>query len=1278
MTSRAKSLPRLLATALCVGLFALALAQSAAAQSGAQSPPRGLLAPGDGALTGFSGVFPPVQIPPGIDPNLYTFIDGNGASLKVFDLQDMGGAPHAQLVPARTPFTFPAAQIGQVFGVALDNQVPPNIYVSATSAYGLPIVAQGPDGVWMHAPAATPGAYFMPGLWGAADPRGGPGSIWKVNGVTGAVTLFATLSTDGRPNSGAALGNLAFDAESNSLFVSDRESGLIHRLDMDGRELARFDHGVMGRRAAGLPEVAFDPARRLDIADPAFRPDDPATWNYAAPERRVFGLAVRDGRLFYAVAEGLQVWSVAFTPPNVPPAFSDPAWELSAPPTGETEISKIAFEDEGRMLLAERAAPSGAFDFQALAQPGIGRVLRYQLVTPFPGSPRTWQPEPDEYALGFPDEMRNGTGGLALGYSYDRTGRIDRSTCGGFLWMTGDDLRRTADKALAERLAPLGPADVDGVQGNPLWTVRPMNTPPLGSYFLDYDGRFDGLPAFGQAGDMAVWRPCGPVLRGGWMLPSWFGWWWAGGGWNLPLPPPPPPLSCPVDQQKPGFRCCPAGTAPGPGGQCSPLCPNGAADPFSRKLCGLGFDAASYDPLKPEAVTCIGGAKPVAGKGVLSCAGASPLLAAGICPAGWSKQAIAGIGTVCAPSPAQLHCPPGQQVGLNGQCAPVCLGGTAWPAAQCCAPGSAVTATGQCCPAGASVDPKTGACGQVVIGCPPGSLYAPGKGCQPPVSECPPGFDADPASGQCRKISFSCLPGLYPIGPAGACAPPPPQGCVKGMPGCENLETACSGDGCAPPPPACPAGWSANMVAGGCCPPGQSAAAGGKCAFIACPAPGKLVGGTCCAPGDLAPGGKCAANLCGAGAPAGAAGACCPSDRVYRDAGGQSACCTKPLENGKCGGGPLTGDSLTPQCGPNSTDPKCCPPGYGASNGSCCLQSQLTSGGQCCPPGQAPGGPNKAQCTPTVIGGGPPKEEGGTPSGGACCMPGSTQAVGGACCPVNQLTSSGTCCPAGQVPDPKNRRACVAVPACDPRETRVNGACCRKDRIYTNAAGVPQCCATGLSAGGSCGPLTGTPALPEGCAAGYTRTADGACCANAFVKDGRCLAQGGPGPGPILVPGMPLPGLVPPPLRVPPPPPPVQGQPAQPLPNRPVTQPPSRTPPVQALPPRPLPNRPAERPPQPTRPQPTRPAPEQAPPPQTIRPILPNGPLQGIIRALPPGNAPAAAPPRTAPQTPPPRTQGPKPQTPQAQPPRTQAVPAQTPARRPPPQQQDPNAPAIR
>ncbi len=1258
---------------LALGIAAVAFSALCSAQ--AQPAPRGLLAPGDAAVTGFSGALPPIQIPPGIDPNAYTFIDPNGASLRVIDLQDMQGPADAQLVPTRAPFAFPASLIGQVFGVTLDNQVPPNIYVSATSAYGLPIVAPQPDGTWTHVNAAAPSAAFMPGLWGGADPNGGAGSIWKVDGITGAVTLFSSVAPEGRANSGAALGNLAFDGESNTLFVSDRETGLIHRLDMSGAEIARYDHGTQARTAAGLPPVAFDPAVRLDITKPAFAPDQPATWNYAAPERRVYGLAVRGGRLFYGVAESEQVWSVAFTQPGAPPAFGDPTWELSVPPgAGPVEISKITFDDQGRMLLAERPDPTGAFDFQALALPGIGRVLRYQLIEPQPGLARTWQPVPDEYAVGFPGELRNSNGGLALGYDYERDGKISRGSCGGFLWMTGEDLRHAADPKLAEQLTRSGPPNVQGLQGNPIWTVRPMNAPPLRSYFLDADSRFQDPTARGHMGDMEIWRACGPTLRGGWMLPGWIGWWWTA-EWGGRLPP--PRLTCPVDLQKPGFQCCPNGTTPGPGGQCRPLCPNGANDPQSLKLCALGFDAATYKPAAPGQLRCIGGGMPVANNGALSCVGASPVLSASVCQAGWTKQAIPGIGTVCAPSKSQLFCPPGKQVGLDGHCRALCLGGTAWPTTQCCAAGSAVTPTGQCCPFGSTVDPKTGACSRIIIGCAPGSLYDPVKGCTPPTTDCPPGFTADAKSGQCQKIQYDCLPGLYPSGTNGECLPPPPPNCVPGSPGC-TTQTGCSGPNCPPPPQGCPASWNQNTVTGGCCPPGQSANANGACTFTACPTPGKLTGGKCCSPDDLKLGGACAVSLCGAGAPTGASGACCPSDRVYDNIRGVQTCCAKPLANGKCeGDGPLTGDTVGSKCAPGSTDPACCPAGYTGSGKTCCLTSQMTSTGICCPAGQSPTGTDKAACAPTFGGGKPPSGDTppSPPTTNSCCAAGFTPLAGGSCCAVSQLTSGGMCCPAGQTPDPRNRRVCITVPTCGPRDTLLNGACCRRDKIYSDAAGAQQCCAAGLNANGTCGPQGGgniqggnNTMVPSACAPGYTKTADGSCCANAFVKDGRCLAQGGPiqGPTGIIIP---VPGLMQPPLRVPPPPPPANTRPppsqtppkqTPPRQTRPQQTRPQQTRPQQSEPARPQPDRPKQ-----TRPQQQRPA-ERAPAaqPNVIAPILP-GAINTIIRAIPGASGGGGIPSgRSAPQ--------------QTQPgraaPQTQAPP---PARKPP--SRDPNAlPDIR
>ena len=480
MTERraSKLFPRLARLQAPLWLAAIVIWAFAADLRAQQPAP--VLAPGNAAVSGFSGAPPPPLIAPGDDPAALTFIDLNGPSLRIVDLRHMVGPAAAELVGAPKPFTFPAARIGQVFGVALDDAVPPNLYAAAASVYGLPIVAPGADGSLRHVRAGQPNAAYMNGLWG---PQGGPGSIFRIDGATARVTLFANVTTDGRPNSGAALGALAYDPDSKSLFVADRESGLIHRFGLNGADLGAYDHGLTGRQAVGLPPAPWTSREPIDLSSPRFDSSEPATWNMAAPERRIFGLAVHQRRLYYAVADSLQIWSVGLEPDG---SFGDDAIiELAAPPAaGPTEIATIDFDDDGRMLLAERAAPTGTFDFQALALPAIGRVLRYTIVGEAAGGRRVWQAEPDEYAIGFPHDLRNGDGGVAIGYNYDRAGEIIPGSCGGFLWSTGEDLREPSDATLAQRLQRSGPLHVDGLQGEGVWQVRPRNVPPLESYYV--------------------------------------------------------------------------------------------------------------------------------------------------------------------------------------------------------------------------------------------------------------------------------------------------------------------------------------------------------------------------------------------------------------------------------------------------------------------------------------------------------------------------------------------------------------------------------------------------------------------------------------------------------------------------------------------------------------------------------------------------------------------------------------------------------------------------
>ena len=165
------------------------------------------------------------------------------------------------------------------------------------------------------------------------------------------------------------------------------------------------------------------------------------------------------------------------------------------------------------MLLAERGAPTGAYDYKALAEPAGNRVLRFRPKAPDdPPSRDLWFPVPREYAVGLPPNFRNSNGGIAIGYSYDPAGNIIRASCGGMLWSTGEQLRDARDPEIIRRAQTGGPLNIDGLQGNSVQLVRPLNEPPFESYYIDYDDRFDDPLTRGHLGDVVIWRVCGQAM----------------------------------------------------------------------------------------------------------------------------------------------------------------------------------------------------------------------------------------------------------------------------------------------------------------------------------------------------------------------------------------------------------------------------------------------------------------------------------------------------------------------------------------------------------------------------------------------------------------------------------------------------------------------------------------------------------------------------------------------------------------------------------------------
>ena len=440
-----------------------------------QAVPRGdLLRPGEAYVTRFSGTTDE-QIS---NNQPITVINTNGVVGSIIDIRSPRRPPlgeHWYDKPERNPVT--AGEVGQVFGVVLDDARPPNVYLSATAAFGLHLTPDTQD--------------WMPGMWGAG---GGPGTIYRLSADNGyRPSVFANVTLDGRANSGPALGNMAFDRTHRQLLVSDLETGMIHRFRVrDGTNLGFYDHGVTGRDnffdvpnniAASLPAITFDPLSRAHVSDCSARPFErsPQCWNFAASGRRVWGVGVRhdvatdETRLYYAV------WSSpAFGNGAAWKAASDDdkrnaVWSIRLGPDGDFDtgdirrefllpdffvqsddieragfsqpVSDISFSectDRPVMLIAERGGIRnlGLSADNPFAFPHDARALRYELDTS-----GVWQLV-GRYDVGYYDRKNEGqpflrancAGGIAFAPGYAPDGTMDLAKADQYVWMTGDYL----------------------------------------------------------------------------------------------------------------------------------------------------------------------------------------------------------------------------------------------------------------------------------------------------------------------------------------------------------------------------------------------------------------------------------------------------------------------------------------------------------------------------------------------------------------------------------------------------------------------------------------------------------------------------------------------------------------------------------------------------------------------------------------------------------------------------------------------------------------------
>lgn len=424
--------------------------------------------------TCFSGLqYPlPANPPYAANPNGFVFARINAQNPPTFPtpapINDVNWGPpmdHNEF-PSAGPETWNAGNLGQVFGIALDDATPPNIYLTASSVYG--DFAAGP---------------------------GGYGAVYRVDGVTKDICTLATL-----PNGGPALGNVSFDAAHDQLFVTNMEDGLIYRIPIDGTctpsgPITTFDHGTTGRVAAGFTAIG-----------------DAGTNNtFTALGRRVWAVEDFQGRLFYSTwwendgrvdnTEANEIWSVALDVTGAPIAATTQR-ELQMPQRGgnySNPVSDLNFNAAGEMFCSERTMYTSTHP-SALGETGDRGLLHIgwwpahtARLLKFMGSVGGPWITNNEFRVGSFGSGENSAGGATI-------------DCDGSVWSTGDALHfgsSTGHTDMVYGLHRITPA------GN--WLDSPWT---LNGIVIGFGNNPSGF-AKTEIGDVESYKPDCPIVGEG-------------------------------------------------------------------------------------------------------------------------------------------------------------------------------------------------------------------------------------------------------------------------------------------------------------------------------------------------------------------------------------------------------------------------------------------------------------------------------------------------------------------------------------------------------------------------------------------------------------------------------------------------------------------------------------------------------------------------------------------------------------------------------------------
>ncbi|HSK38762.1 MAG TPA: LamG-like jellyroll fold domain-containing protein, partial [Arenibaculum sp.] len=382
-------------------------------------------------------------VPPSLSPNLLVGTRDKGTvtpwALTVFDL---GSPAPTEDVEWNTVARYngPGAgwradSLGSIFGLTLDDFG--NIFVTHTSCYDIDTIGQVAGG--------------------------GPGVIYRIDAITGAIGVFCRLPNYPDPNVAAGqndpgLGNISYDCRNRQFFVTNLEDGRIYRITANGTN-----------GPTGTIQEVFDPGVQ-DLG--------PTNWTvpignvpspgWAPLGERLWGVQWHMDRVYYGV------WVEDYGAPSVPlhneirsvgltasGAFnaSSDQHELYLPPMPGVDysmpVSDISFHASGKMLIGERGIA-----YETYSNPHVARNLEYAC------EDGCWLPA-NLYQLGVCCIGANASGGV----DYDN-----------FAY-TGGALGRVWGTAEAIHLGYPSGAEIFGYQGS-----RPTGGSNATAVIIDDDG----------------------------------------------------------------------------------------------------------------------------------------------------------------------------------------------------------------------------------------------------------------------------------------------------------------------------------------------------------------------------------------------------------------------------------------------------------------------------------------------------------------------------------------------------------------------------------------------------------------------------------------------------------------------------------------------------------------------------------------------------------------------------------------------------------------------